>query len=116
MDRRNSNPAALIPDFLPFLRRLEMAVVAFHTFFLSFSNRTPTRFEKLHNFSQYRFRARKFHERFGWWDFRAEGTPSTARRNPFLRPKVSFDARGFADIAFPANPGEVAEWSKAALC
>ena len=60
VDRRNSNPAALIPDFLPFLRRLEMAVVAFHTFFLSFSNRTPTRFEKLHNFSQYRFRARKF--------------------------------------------------------
>ena len=32
-------------------------------------------------------------------------------------PKVSFDAQGFVDVAFPPqNPGEVAEWSKAALC
>ena len=92
-----------------------MAVVAFHIFFLSFSNRTPTRFEKLHNFSQYASERENFTSALAGGISRSRhafNCPS----NPLLRPKVSFDARGFADIAFPANPGEVAEWSKAALC
>jgi hypothetical protein len=44
------------------------------------------------------------------------GTDSNVRSNGRSALKVSFDARGFVDSLPTANPGEVAEWSKAALC
>ena len=93
-------PAALAPDFLPVLLRIEIDNVVLHIDWSNFINRTQARCEKLHNSAEILLQRESRVARRA--DGLGPGPPdSTASSSNYSRSKVSFDARGSVDIAFP---------------